>query len=788
MKEYAFSDSLHQGWKCGQQAAIHGSIPWSHQTETVWLSTIYLAEGPIRRKHLMIFQAFHRVLIPLLFLMFISRATLLAATTILVAPGPYGSPAEAASDEENVGWYDANPEDDRACTEAFAGQELQNYLRRLTGRSGDFELMGDDALPDGDWLILGQPGHHRLLDRLLEAAGHTVGSISALGPEGYKIFTLDLPDRRITVLTSSGRVGCLYAAYDLLHRLGVRWFAPGGVHEEVPRVEWTRLPEVQAEERPATFTRGFHAWENRGDPEFLLWMARNRLNYWCVEQEPKALLHKLGIMLVGGGHVLTHYYLGPDLEYPYAHPSHMDQKERPADPYAPGPEPVRDENGDGRLSYFEVHPEWYGLRNGKRSSNIKEDFGDNFCTSNMDAMAEWTRNAVQDLVDGRYKDAGIMNAWALDVGQWCECPDCVALGSATDRNLLLVHHYGKAIEQARRAGRINRPIRLLFLAYADVVEPPSRPLPEDFDYEMCIATFFPINRCYVHPFEDPGCERNRRYLNHLVGWAAKPDRFYRGQLCIGEYYNVSGYKNLPAVFMHTMERDIPFYFEIGARHFHYMHCTTRNWGNKSLTNWQFARQLWAPAVSCEALWRDYFTGRYGEAAGIMRPFYEGLERMMCNINELKYLHAPRLNRGDATLFSGPHMAYAPTENPRGDGPDLLEILEWSDRCRSLLDQTRGLELPERIMARIEEDRRMYEYGDRTVRFYEALSRGFMKARAGAIDEAVRALGQAKILAAELKRDTESTRYSSSHANAGDALEASRAAGGLQRLEAELGSH
>ena len=115
------------------------------------------------------------------------------------------------------------------------------------------------------------------------------------------------------------------------------------------------------------------------------------------------------------------------------------------------------------------------------------------------------------------------------------------------------------------------------------------------------------------------------------------------------------------------------------------------------------------------------------------------------------------------------------------------FVRMSDLWTDMEAQVEMNDRAEYALARIEEDRRMYEYGDRTVRFYEALSRGFMKARAGATDEAVRALGQARILATELKQDTESTRYSSSHANAGDALEASRAAGGLQRLEALLGS-
>jgi hypothetical protein len=721
------------------------------------------------------------------FVSFFSCVVSATTTTIVVAPGPYTTPLEAANDEANVGWYDADSADDRACTECFAGLELQTYLRRMTGRPYDFSMVSDSRVPEGDWLILGQPGRNKLLDRVLSGSGVSVSAIEQLGPQGYQILSLNTPNRRITILTSPGRTGCLYAAYDYLHRLGVRWYAPGPVNEEVPQREWSGLPDIQASEQPAIFTRGFHAWENRGDPEFILWMARNRMNYWCVEQEPKSLLHKLGIMLVGGGHVLTHYYLGPQLEYPYANPAHADNSGRPADPYAPSPESQGDSDGDGRLTYFEAHPEWYGLRNGQRSSNIKEDFGDNFCTSNPDAMTEWTRNAVQDLVNGRYKDARFINAWALDVGKWCECDACQALGTPTDRNILLVHHYGKAIEHAQAEGRINRSIRLLFLAYADVVEPPRRPLPPDFNYEICIATFFPINRCYVHDFDDAECGRNRRYFNHLLGWAVSPDRFYRGQLCIGEYYNVSGYKSLPAVYMHTMENDIPVFYDIGARHFHYMHCTTRNWGNKSLTNWQFARQLWNPELDCDALWQDYFQGRYHAASALMRQFYQNLEDMLSNINELKYVLAPRLNNGSDPLFTGSHLGYEPRIHPQADGPDLLQIVQSADRCGLLLDQTRSLELQPRIRSRIEEDRRMFTYGARTVRFYEALSRGFLSIRGQDPMEARNALDDARRWAALLEQDTESTRYSSSHANAPDALEASRAADGLERLRSEIES-
>jgi dienelactone hydrolase len=620
---------------------------------------------------------------------------------------------------------------------------------------------------------------------ILSALGISNTASPELGSEGYVLKTLKLSNRQILFVAAPSRMGVLYGVYDLLHRLGVRWYAPGQIHEKVPRRAPEPFPVFDIKESPGFSTRGFHAWENRADRDFLLWMARNRLNYWCVEQEDKPFLHKLGILLVGGAHVLTSYYLGPSLEYPYDHSRFTGDESKPADPYPISPEYRGDSDNNGRLSYFEAHPEWYGLREGKRSSHIEGDFGDNFCTSNQEAMTEWTKNAVRDLADGRYKDADIMNAWTLDGGNWCQCDNCKALGTPTDRNILFVHAYARAIKQAQAEKRINRPIKLLFLAYADVIEPPTRPLPEDFDYDMCIATYFPIRRCYVHRFDAPNCSVNGDYRKKLEGWFSDADRRYRGQVCIGEYYNVSGFKCLPLCLMHTMFYDIPYYYAIGARHFHYMHVTTGNWGNKALTNWQMARQLWDPATDYIALWKDYFGGRYGPAQDLMRQFYEYLELMLANISQLKYGLARRLEKDEDELFPDPHLRYEKTTSDSDDGPDMVEILEHSRRCRQLIDEAAAMNLPDQAAQCIAEDERNFRYAEWTIFFYDALCQTKFHLDAGRVSEARASLDQAKSIARLLQSDTISTKLSSSHANAADALEASFAAPALSKFEEKI---
>ena len=694
------------------------------------------------------------------------------AGMILVDLGDAADARSVGYGEATVTWGDAEARDELLCTQAFAACELQRYLRQMTGRADDWRIVDDS-----------QNAHGRAV--MIQMAPSA--DAQELGPEGYRLRSSPSADGWRVSIIGGGRVGTLYGVYDLLHRLGVRWYAPGAENEEVPRVPLDSVPPMDIAERPAFILRGFHAWENRGDEPFLLWMARNRLNYWCVQQENKPLMHKLGIQLIGGGHRLTDWYLGPRKPYPYNHPRFAGDDTKPVDPYAVSDGYQGDGDGNGTLTYFEAHPDWYALRDGKRSPRISGDGGDNFCTSDPDAVTEWVRNAVADLAAGANRDAGMMNAWMLDGGKWCECEECKRQGTRTDRNLQVVHEYAKGIKIAQSEGRINRPIRLLFLAYADVLEPPSKPLPPDFDYDMCIATYFPICRCYVHTLQHPeGCSRNVRYHRHLHGWAVEPKRHYRGQLCIGEYYNVSGYKCLPICFMHSMAADIPYSHSLGARYFHYMHCTTRNWGNKALTNWQMARQLWNPGADCTALWTDYFTGRYGPAAGDMRQFYENLERMLCNVTELKYNLARRLHQGSATLYPGGHLRYETAAGEAADVPSVQDMLQAAATCRRIVDGVLEQELPKRVRDRVEEDRGLFTYGERTLRYFDLASRAFFTVREGRRDEARTWLRELRQVADQLRADTASTTFASSHANAANAFSATYATGALARLEDMLG--
>jgi len=236
--------------------------------------------------------------------------------------------------------------------------------------------------------------------------------------------------------------------------------------------------------------------------------------------------------------------------------------------------------------------------------------------------------------------------------------------------------------------------------------------------------------------------------------------------------------------MHTMANDIPKYYDKGGtRHFHYMHCTNGNWGNRALTNYQMARQIWDPDTDCEALWQDYFARRYGSVGGTMRRFYESLEQMLANARELKYGLARRLDRGAEDLFPKSHLQYRREPGVKCDGPTLVEIVGHAETCRKLIDEALAAEIPDPVRARIAEDGRMFTYGERTVTYYDACAQAFQLGRAGGKEEARRHYDEAKRIAELLRKDvTSATLHVSAAIASPNALAASGAAGALEHLE------
>lgn len=671
--------------------------------------------------------------------------------TIVVNYGQYSSAEEASSASDKVDWFGSDSTRATVCTESFAATELRHYLCALTGLDASdpaqFPIRSDSEAVPGNVIIVGNELSNRQCAVYRENLGRLSGPGPAPEPEGYRVKTVTKGGSVALLLCGADRVGTLYSVYDFLGQCGVRWFSPGLSGEVVPSRADLSLGPIDRQDAPKFAIRGYWAEffvsENefvrpvgkKGTIDFFNWMARNRMNLWSSGEMgvPPGEMKKRGLHLSAGGH--TFYTLiAPDSPYPYAHPRFQGgDRKLPPDPYRVSPDFRGDADGNGILTYSEAHPEWYGLGPDGKRHFTTDPFGYNFCTSNKDMQREFLKNLVEKLANGDWKYADYLDWWPEDADHWCVCDDCKALGSPTDRNLLMADLIREGLKQALADGRLRRDIKVKFLIYssAGVIDPPTRPLPKDFDYNGIMGTFFPIYRCYVHDLDDPACtEFNKRYFDYLNAWRTSP--YYKGKFMVGEYYNISYFRDLPILFTRTMEHDVRFYYESGARAMHYMHVPMGNWGPRTLTNFQFARMLWDPATDIPSMKEEYFRERYEAASNPMRDFYASLEKAMLNVPE--YLATPgeeenlggRLrafaNGTTKDIFPYRHLRLSGDHPPPDDGPSIEDSIAELGRAERLVDQALEVPVSDRALGCIHEDEALFRYADATVRLYYHMAR------------------------------------------------------------------
>jgi hypothetical protein len=703
--------------------------------------------------------------------------------TIVADPGPFASVEAAALAEDRVAWRDGDPRDDAACTGSFAATELRRHLAAaLRVPDSSIALSGAAALPAAGrvFLLTSDPADPRL-------SGLDTTGAPPRPPgdgQGFRIFTATRRGRVVHVIQGAGPEGALYGAYTLLERLGVRFYAPGDDGRALPARPPTLPVRLSLAGRPAFTTRGFWAWEPRGDRDFFLWMARNRLNLWTAAEPDLPFLRKLGIRLTRGGHVIQKTFLDPAAPYPYRHARAARSAALPPDPYPVSAECLGDRDHDSRLSYFEAHPEWYGLLDGRRSDRVGTDSGDNLCTANDDAVRELTKNLLSALTRGAWQDADVLVFWMHDDGRWCTCPRCRALGTPTDRLLRLLATVRRSLDDARAGGTLRRPVMLTSLAFLETMATPTRPVPPGLDGPGFALTWFPIDRCYAHALADPLCvEINQAQCREYESWATDPARAYRGAIEVGEYYNLSSLRSLPFVYTRILRTDIPWYFRHGARHFHYMHVPTRDWGPLAVDHALLARLLWDPDADADAILADYYAGRYPLTRASTRRFYESLEQAMANFKLLKgrvragraFYGLTRQIRAGQNPLPLEHLRYATFHPVRNDAPDVQDMKSALGDARAALDRSlaAGPSGPER--ERLAADDRRLRYAEATLEFFDHLIRLYAFDQAGEAAGAAAEWRALDAVAGRLRRMTDASRWAGRDANATDGLQATEAA-------------
>ena len=569
------------------------------------------------------------------------------------------------ADEEAGIDFRRDPQRSARCTAGFAATELRSHL------------LG--CLPEGTTISFceADPGEGPVIILAIEDA-------SRFGEQ----FEL-IPVPRGVLIRGLGRLGLTFGAYEFLRLQGWRWYAPGKDGACAPaRLQAPLWPTAPVAGQPGfSHVRGFDIEQpSRESADLVLWMARNRMNMVGDRPGIRALARKLGMHIQAGGHIF----------------------ERALDPDRPMP--------SGR-SLWEDHQDWFGVpASGRRLKAVAQRTQFNVVHS---GLQDFLAKGLLEQINGAWREADIVYVWGFDTwGDDCRCPDCQSLGNGSDQILHLFSALRTRLDAARADGRLDHDVRLCMCAYEGTasLEAPTGKVPANLVRAGDYTVYYPINRCYDHAFSDPACAINARYHRILAAQLATPGQV---PVCVGEYWNVSKFDDLPLVFTQRISEDLPTYHRLGAAGMTYMHVPLLAWSVRTATQGLYAELAWNPEGD-SAAWMGEFCARwYGPHARAMAGVLSTLENAFSAIadwrawSERSILtelmnwdgRKPAAALGAKTHFATPAAAMAAGTATARQVRSVLTTLDGLLK----LERARGAD-DDRIERRLGEDRRAVIWG------------------------------------------------------------------------------
>lgn len=440
--------------------------------------------------------------------------------------------------------------EDAPPSERYAAQELQQFLEQSTGRHLDLVAHAREA---GQNIFVGASQPMR---------SSPVGfAVDGFGGEDLRIV---IKGNNIAIAGGQPR-GTLYGVYTFLEDyLGVRFVTAD--HTHVPKVGAWRVvgPVDRFYHPPLEFRWSFYG-ETSANPAFA---ARRRVN--TISDDPK-LGGKTGTALIG--HSFGH-------QIPWS-------------------------------KYGKEHPEYYALIDGKRPSEIGDDWSQvQPCLTNPDVLRIVTEAVLKDLKANSARSNIVVGQ--NDNDKYCRCPQCAAIDEreGTPMGSLLTFVNAVADEVAKHYPNI----KVGTLSYWYTRKPPAQLKPRpNVQIQLCS-----IECCLLHPIDDPDCSKNRAFCADMAGW---------GKICdnvsVWNYNtNFSNYL-LPLPNLRVIEPNVRYFVANQAKGI-FMQAAGNTTGAElcDLRNYLISGLLWDPNRDGRTLVDEFLTLHYGRAAQPIRAWIE----------------------------------------------------------------------------------------------------------------------------------------------------------------------
>ncbi|GLC23643.1 DUF4838 domain-containing protein [Roseisolibacter agri] len=468
--------------------------------------------------------------------------------------------------------------------EALAAAELAAYLGRISGAT--FRVAPSAPA-----------GAHPIVVRVVPTA-----DTAATARDGYTIAVRG----DSLVLTGASPRAALYAAYDLLERLGCRWLAPAlafhqGAHELVPRrATLVYTGPATVAERPRFAIRKVDVSEGMSHDSASLraivaWMPKLRFNTLMAPQD-----------FGGSGRVTWDRWrdaLTPELR----------RRDLRVEIGGHGWQNFLSARRDGAL--FAAHPEWFG-RDAQCRPSREERLA--FNTSDSGAVRHVLDGVVRYLRDRSEID--VFDFWPPDGVRWAECAADAALGSPADRQARLAN----ALVRRLRAEGLRTRVQII--AYANLKSPPTVALDPEILVDFC-----PIGQNFDVAIDDAAGANNRQYVDTLAAWRAVRPR----NLGVYAYYRRYAWRSLPVLLPRYIAHDLRWHAGHGMTSVS-SYVEPGDWFTYELNHVALGRLAWNPDADAEALIDDHARARFGTGATAAAAALRTLEDVVRTYGSVPY--------------------------------------------------------------------------------------------------------------------------------------------------------
>ena len=469
----------------------------------------------------------------------------------------------------------------------IAGEEFQKYIEKISGAKLAIEtpdVIAFKKFPEGSVFVL--IGRSKLTEEMKVTIPS--GVTKNLQEEGFVILA---KGNRLVLAGNDTEpyYGTRYAVYDLLNRLGVRWFVPGDFGEVVPRMKTIEFEEMSITEKPSFAVRSFWTHSKDGAMSDVrdLWKIRNKLN-------PRGA-NWLG--MPGDSSVIA--YMPKDK--------------------------------------VKEHPEWFALnKNGSRNPN-------------MPCMMDYLRRddpryagqprLVDVIVEKVKEDARQGRATAMapeDGAPRCYCDLCKKMGGAgvgygtgggdEGQDASISTPWFHFVNMLMKMSEEEFPDhRFATNGYANRYMAPEK-VPADFNARKNLVLMFAdIGSCTIHRYDDPKCFQMVRQGEILKQWGKLCDKVwiynYNYTMLVGKSTVVPMTKRVAA--------NLPFLKRGGILGFNDQ--DDADMTQTGIVTYVVREALqWNADADVDAILTDFYEKWYGPAAGPMRRFYAALESAFDN--------------------------------------------------------------------------------------------------------------------------------------------------------------